>query len=65
MKLKIADLLCKEDKQKLNQAKSPKKKHKHKKKMFRPPIKEEKIDWLDIMGTKNRGLQRGKGGAWR
>lgn len=37
---------------------------KHKKQRNSKPKKEEQVDWLDVMGTKNRGMKRKKGGAW-
>jgi hypothetical protein len=59
--MKIADLLSNEEKRnlvkihsiKIKQHDQPKQKH------------EEKIDWHDIMGCNNRGLRRGKGGAFK
>jgi hypothetical protein len=62
--MKIADHLNKEQKDKLNKIRKPNKKTKKRNRTPKKPT-EEKIDWHDIMGTNNRGLRRGKGGAWR
>jgi hypothetical protein len=57
MNMKIEDHLSEEQKRKLKY-KSGKKKKKTKK-------KEEKVDWVEIMGTNMQTLRRGKGGAMR
>ncbi|HFK2719161.1 TPA: hypothetical protein ACG1DY_005012 [Escherichia coli] len=60
--MKIADHLNKDQKDKLNQfkgKKTSKKKHSPKKK------KEERVDWVDIMGMNRDRYTRGKGGAMR
>ncbi|MBO1513248.1 hypothetical protein [Metabacillus bambusae] len=62
--MKIADHLNKDTKDKLNHIVKPNKKVKKRKRDPKKP-KEEKVNWHDIMGTNNRGLRRGKGGAWR
>jgi Fe-S cluster assembly ATPase SufC len=53
--MKIRDHLSEEQKKKLNY--KPKKKQKS--------MKEEKVDWADIMGTNRQTLRRGKGGAMK
>jgi hypothetical protein len=57
--MKIADRLSKNQKKQLDKIKPPKKKTHHKPKQK----KEEKINWNELMGSNNRGLYRGKGGA--
>lgn len=62
--MKLSDHLSKSTKAQLKNIKVtlPKKK----KKTNKPkPKKEEKVDWADIMGSNNRGMKRGKGGAMR
>jgi hypothetical protein len=75
--MKIADIISEEQKSQLDtMSKSPKKPQKNadnrdrnkdtKNQDKKPkPMKKEKIDWHDLMGSKNRGMKRGKGGAYR
>jgi hypothetical protein len=57
--MKFADHVKPEQKKQLGKIQSPKKKKQQEPKKKR----EEKIDWHDLMGSNNRGLYRGKGGA--
>jgi non-homologous end joining protein Ku len=61
--MRFEDHLTIEQKQQLHELVSSKKK-KPKPKSKPKQKKQEHVDWLDIMGTKNRGLRRKKGGAW-
>ncbi len=58
--MKIADHLSNKEKKELNKIKERKKQNRKPK-----AKKEEKIDWHDLMGCNNRGLVRGKGGAFK
>jgi hypothetical protein len=60
--MKIADRLSKEKKEQLDKIHSPKK-NIQKKKQKQNKKKEEAINWHELMGSNNRGLFRGKGGA--
>jgi hypothetical protein len=60
--MKIADRLSKEKKEQLDKIHSPKK-NKSTKKQKQKKKKEETINWHELMGSNNRGLYRGKGGA--
>ncbi|MBT2735149.1 hypothetical protein [Bacillus sp. ISL-7] len=62
--MRIGDRLSKEQKQQLNKMVSNPKPRKAEVRNKPKPKKQEKVDWADIMGTKNRGLRRKKGGAW-
>jgi hypothetical protein len=53
--MKNSDHLSKEKEEQLDKIHSPKKKTNKK--------KEEAINWHELMGSNNRGLYRGKGGA--
>jgi hypothetical protein len=55
--MKIRDHLSEEQKKKLN--------YKSEKKEKTSPVKNEKVDWAEIMGTNMQTLRRGKGGAMR
>ncbi|MDF2534397.1 MAG: hypothetical protein K0R18_554 [Bacillales bacterium] len=57
--MKLSDHLSEKQKRQLDKIKSPKNESHQKAK----PKKEEKIDWHEIMGSNNKGLYRGKGGA--
>jgi hypothetical protein len=48
VQLKVVDHLNKEQRKQLERLKK---------------LQNEKVDWLDIMGAKDRGLKRKKGGA--
>jgi hypothetical protein len=52
--MKIADHLSTEQKQQLDNMNTPKKKRKK---------KEEKVNWIDIMGMNRDRFGRGRGGA--
>jgi hypothetical protein len=58
--MKFADLISKKNKRQLSQINSPKK---SKTNPSKKANKEEKINWHELMGSNNRGLVRGKGGA--
>jgi hypothetical protein len=62
--MRIADHLSKEQKQQLNKMVSKQKPRKAKVQLNPKPKNQEKVDWEDLMGSKNRGLRRKKGGAW-
>jgi hypothetical protein len=57
--VRIAEHLSQKQKKQLDKLKSPKNKKENKPKKK----KEEKINWHEMMGSNNRGLYRGKGGA--
>jgi hypothetical protein len=59
MLMKIADHISKKKREQLAKLHSPKSNNQHKKKTK----KTEKINWHELMGSNNRGLVRGKGGA--
>ncbi|MFD2442919.1 hypothetical protein ACFSO7_02865 [Bacillus sp. CGMCC 1.16607] len=59
--MQIANLLSNADKRKIDKIRSNMdKQHDQTKQKY-----EERIDWNDIMGCNNRGLRRGKGGAFK
>ncbi|WP_299090368.1 hypothetical protein [uncultured Metabacillus sp.] len=59
--MKLSDHLNKDTKDKLNHIVNPNKKVKKRNRSSKN--KHERIDWNDLMGTKNRGMKRKKGGA--
>ncbi|MEK4871550.1 hypothetical protein [Niallia sp. FSL W8-1348] len=59
--MKLSDHLKPEQLKQLEKMKKKPRNHKRKKK----PKKEENINWHDIMNSNNRGMKRGKGGAYR
>ena len=71
--MRLEDRLNEQQKKQLNQMRKPtitlpKKNKVDKKKHHKPqqpkPKKEERVNWVDIMGSNNRGMKRKKGGAW-
>ena len=63
--MKLSDHLSKQQQEQLDKMRlSLPKRSKHKKQRKPKPKQEEHIDWVDLMGSNNRGLKRKKGGAW-
>jgi hypothetical protein len=64
--MRIADHLSEQQKKQLNnlRPKNTDSRNMNKDKKLKR-IKEEKIDWHDMMGSNRQILKRGKGGAWR
>lgn len=50
---------------KSEQLKQLEKMGKKKRKRNKKPKKDEKVNWNELMGSSNRGMKRGKGGAYR